>query len=177
LPSLWFVLAAPLVAQGPEVPPPTEYEVKAVFLYHFAKFVEWPEVQRPNLEGAFVVTVLGADPFGSLLEQTLEGKKVGGRSMTVRRAARPDDIGPCQILFISDSEKERLPEILQRLGGAAVLTVGEMDRFAERGGVIRFRVERSRIRLDINLAVAERAHLKIRSELLKLARVVGQAGG
>jgi hypothetical protein len=52
-----------------------------------------------------------------------------------------------------------------------------MDRFGERGGVIRFRTEKNRIRLEINLGAAARARLKISSELLKLARIVGGAAG
>jgi hypothetical protein len=82
-----------------------------------------------------------------------------------------------RIVFISDSERDRLPAILKSLEASPVLTVGEMDEFAERGGVIRFRVEQDRVRLDINVAAAERARLRISSQLLKLARVVGPGMG
>jgi hypothetical protein len=155
---------------------PTEYEVKAAFLYNFARFVEWPR-DAPGEDGAFVVTVLGRDPFGSVLDDTLRGKTIDGKRVVVRRALRSEDVGRSHILFISDSEKDRLPEILKGLDAAPVLTVGEMSQFAERGGVIRFKLDQERIRLEINVAAAERSRLKISSQLLKLARIVGPGMG
>jgi len=158
--------------QGPAV---GEYEVKAAFLYSFAKFIEWPPDAVPGNEDVFVITILGEDPFGAILDDVLRDKMVGARRVVVRRVPRGEDVGPSQIVFISDSESHRLPGLLKRFQGAAVLTVGETDHFAERGGVVGLRTEKNRVRLDINLAVAERARLKISSELLKLARIV--AGG
>jgi hypothetical protein len=102
---------------------------------------------------------------------------VDSRKVVVRRARRAEDVESSQILFICDSEGDELLRVLKRVEGAAILTVGEMDRFAERGGVIRFRMDKSRVRLEINPSAAERARLKISSELLKLARIVGQGTG
>jgi hypothetical protein len=155
---------------------PTEYEVKAAFLYNFARFVEWPR-DAPGGDGAFLVTVLGRDPFGSVLDDTLRGKTIDGKRVVVRRALGFEDVGRSHILFISDSEKDRLPEILKRIDAAPVLTVGEMSQFAERGGVIRFKLDQERIRLEINVAAAERSKLRISSQLLKLARIVGPGIG
>ena len=168
--------AAFTAASGAELAP-GEYEVKAAFLYNFAKFVEWPPEGWPAWKEGFVITILGDDPFGATIDDTLQGKTVDNRRVMVRRARRPEDVGSTQILFISDSEGEELSRVLKRLEGAAILTVGQMDQFAERGGVIRFRMEKSRVRLEINPAAAERAKLKISSELLKLARIVGPGTG
>ena len=154
---------------------PAEYEVKAAFLYNFARFVEWPDA--PGGEGPFIITVLGRDPFGTALDDTLRGKTIGQRRIAVRRVSRPDEVGASRIVFISDSEKDRLPAILETLASTPVLTVGEMDQFAERGGTIRFRVEQDRIRLDINVSAAERSRLRISSQLLKLARIVDRGAG
>ena len=155
----------------------SEYEVKAAFLYSFAKFIEWPPDALPGNEDTFVITILGEDPFGGSLDDILRDKRVGDRRVVVRRVPRGQDVGPSQIVFISDSESQQLPGLLKRFQGAAVLTVGEADHFAERGGVVGLRTEKNRIRLDINLAVAERARLKISSELLKLARIVDGGTG
>ena len=172
---LLFALLLCLPARAGEASTaPSEYEVKAAYLYHFAKFVEWPPQAGQAAPDIFVITILGEDPFGGVLDDMLDGKVVDGRRVVVHRTHRADEVRDSRILFISDSEQPHLPAILKRLEGAATLTVGEMDRFAERGGVIRFRTERSRVRLEINLAVAERARLKISSELLKLARIVGE---
>lgn len=154
---------------------PGEYEVKAAFLYNFARFVEWPRDPQGGEE--FVVTVLGRDPFGTVLDDTLRGKTVGEQRIVIRRAERAEEVRGSRIVFICDSEKERLPAILKALEGAPVLTVGEMSEFAERGGVIRFKLEQGRIRLEINVAAAERSKLKISSQLLKLARIVSGAAG
>lgn len=158
-------------AEG-QAPAVGEYEVKAAFLYSFAKFVEWPADPAPENADLFVISIVGEDPFGRILDDVLRDKVVGQRRVVVRRVPHGQEVGPSQIVFISDSEAQRLPGLLKRFQGVPVLTVGEAERFAERGGVVRLRTEKNRIRLDINLGVAERAHLKISSELLKLARIV-----
>ena len=151
---------------------PSEYDVKAAFLYNFARYIEWPPDGLPPQGEAFVFTVLGDDAFAESLEGVLRGKTTHERRLTVRRVARAEDVGRSQILFIGESESEDLPRILRRLETAPVLTVGDSERFAERGGMIRFRKERERVGFDINLASAERARLKISSQLLKLGRIV-----
>ncbi len=156
----------------------SEYQVKAAFIYNFAKFVEWPPDAVRTAEGGFVITILGEDPFGAILDDTLRGRTINAQRIIIRRAARAEDVRDSRIVFISDSERENLPRILKRLAGAAILTVGEMDHFAERGGIICFKTDdKDRIRLEINAAMAEQARLRISSELLKLARIVNERRG
>jgi hypothetical protein len=158
-----------------EPPRPTEYEVKAAFLYNFAKFVKWPE-DKP-LGSTFVIAVLGEDPFGDVLDRTLAGKTIQGRRAEVRRVgtlAAPTDV---QILFIGSSERPRLSQILKTLEGGSVLTVGEMEGFTERGGMIAFRLRSDVVNFDINLDQVERARLKMSSQLIRLARNVIAKGG
>jgi YfiR/HmsC-like len=153
-----------------------EYEVKAAFLFNFARYVEWPAEGFPPEGEAFVVTVLGEDPFGETLDTTLKDRTIQKRRLLVRRVARVEDVGNSQIVFIGRVASEDLPRILQRLDDAPVLTVGETAQFAQRGGMISFRKERDRIGFEINLASTERARLKVSSQLLKLARIVGPGG-
>jgi hypothetical protein len=164
----------PGAAQGAA---PGEYEVKAAFLYNFARYVEWPSGGDASSEDPFVIVILGEDPFGTAIDETLRGKTLGERAVVIRRAAQADDIGGCDILFIGDSEHRDLPRILDLFEGTPTLTVADMEEFAERGGVIRFRMEGARIRLDINRTAAQRAGLRVSSELLKLARIVGRPPG
>jgi len=170
-----FLLAASVLGGEGDRRAVGEYQVKAAFLYNFAKYVQWPADVPAARTRTFVITILGRDPFGASLDQTLQGKAVDSLRVVVRRAATPGDLEASQIVFISDSERAQVPEILERLEGTATLTVAEMDQFAERGGVIRFRMDGDRVRLDINPAAAARARLKISSELLKVARIVGPA--
>lgn len=167
---------AAVLLQSAAAAGPSEYEVKAAFLYNFARFVEWP-LDAPGDDRTFVVTVLGRDPFGRALDETLRGKKIDEKPVVVRRVLRSEEVGRSHIVFISDSEEERLPAILKSLEAAPVLTVGDMNLFAERGGVIRFKVEQDRIRLEINVAAAQRSRLRISSQLLKLARIVDPGTG
>jgi hypothetical protein len=175
LAALILCLAAATM-DGGAAEPPREYQVKAAFLYNFAKFVQWPQ-DGPTAGGprTFAITIVGQDPFGPSLEETLQGKTIDGQKIVIRRAATAAEMEASQIVFISGSEKGQMPDILRRLEGAATLTVAETDHFAERGGIIRFRMDGDRVRLDINPTAAERARLKISSELLKLARIVGPA--
>ena len=152
---------------------PTEYEVKAAFLYNFARFVEWPAEAKGGADQPFVVGILGDDPFGTTLDRTLLGKMLEARPIVVRRMASLEEEPRVNILFVGGRDKAQLGRVLRTLSGTPVLTVGEMAGFAEQGGMIGFRTENQRVRFDINAGQASRAGLKISSQLLKLARIVG----
>lgn len=171
-----FALLACLVPQ-PALPEVSDIQVKAAFIYNFAKYTRWPQDAGSGRPDAFAIAILGADPFGAVLDDMLRSKTVGGSKVVVRRIARLEDVGDARILYISESEADQLPRILKRVEGAALLTVGEISRFAERGGVVQLRTEGNRVRLEINLGAAGRARLKISSELLKLARIVDRSPG
>jgi hypothetical protein len=169
---LLLLVVTTLTASGAAAQPTaSEYEVKAAFLYNFARFVEWPE----GLSGSpFVIGVFGEDPFGSVLDQTVGGKRVGGSELVVRRFRSLESLEPCRILFVGAGEQGRFAQVVAALHGAPVLTIGESEGFLERGGMINLRLEGQKVRFEINAGEAERAGLKISSQLLKLAiRVVG----
>lgn len=172
-----FVAAALCSAAGAsEAQSPTEYQVKAAFLYNFAKFVEWPARSFPMAGAPFTLCVVGEDPFGSDLEEITQGKTVNERKLVTRRVKKTQEREPCHILFISPSEEERLGEILRAVGNSSVLTVSDIEKFSQSGGIIRFTQDGNKIRFEINLDAAERAGLRISSRLLKLARIVRNGG-
>jgi len=150
----------------------SEYQVKAAYLYYFTTYVDWPPDTFSRSGDALVVGVLGEDPFGSILDDTLRGKSVGSRRLVVKRIGNIKEARECHILFISASERDRLATIFKGLDGAAILTVGEVDHFASRGGQIAFRMEDKKVRFDINVTAVERARLKISAQLMKLGRIV-----
>jgi len=154
---------------------PTEYQVKAAFLFNFAKFVDWPESSFATPQSPFSLCVLGVDPFGRALDDALAGKAIANRPVLVSRLKEPASARQCQIAFISSSEKVRWPAIFGALRGANVLLVGEADGFAASGGTIQFTLEENRVRFSINTDAAERAHLQISSKLLALAKIVRDA--
>jgi len=173
--QLWCVACAATLAlalTGLAAPTPTESQVKAVFLYNFAQFVEWPPNSFTNETSPIVIGILGDDPFGSVLDQIVRGETVRGRKIVVKRLAPGDEFRSCHILFISHSEKERAWEFLQDLKNSPVLTVGEDENFCERGGMINFVRQDKNIRLEANRTAAEETGIKISSRLLSLARQV-----
>lgn len=149
-----------------------EYEVKAAFLYNFAKFVEWPADAWASPKQPFTFCVFGKDPFGRALDDAIAGKTIVDRPTTVARARQVHELTGCQIVFISTSEAQKWPEIVAALRGRNVLIVGESEDFASSGGTIQFVLEGNHIRFAINPDAADRARLKISSKLLALAVVV-----
>lgn len=149
-----------------------EYQVKAAFLFNFVKFVEWPPEAFSDDNTSFVIGVIGDDPFGGALDQSVSGKSVNGRQLSVRRLKWGEDLRGCHILFISSSERKRLAQIISSLRGASVLTVSDIDQFNQQGGIINFILVASRVRFEINADVAEQGRLKISSKLLTLAKTV-----
>jgi YfiR/HmsC-like len=179
-PGAWVLRLAMLCAAGPSVAAQTgaatEYQVKAVFLFNFAQFIDWPADAFSGPDTPVVIGVLGDDPFGDFLDQTVRHEHLGGRPFQVRRYQSVDEIKTCHILFISRSEAERPEGILADLRHRPLLTVSDADGFAQRGGMIRFVTDRSRIRLQLNLEAAEAAHLTISSKLLRVAEIVTPTG-
>jgi hypothetical protein len=149
--------------------PPTEYQIKAAFLYNFAKFVQWPTQAFASPTSPIVIGVLGENVFGDDLEKTIRGKVINDRPLQFKQFHSVTEVTNCQILFISTSEKNSLPKILDGLQGASVLTVSETDRFTEAGGMINFVIEDDKIHFQINNEAAKKARLTISSKLLSLA--------
>jgi len=151
-----------------------EYQVKAACLFNFAKFVEWPAQTFKSPADSMSICILGPNPFGRSLDDAVDGKTIDGRKFVVRQVAEIEQAGGCQILFIALRPKKRAPGAPPAMAG--VLTVGESDGFAAGGGVIGFKLEGGRVRLEVNLEAAEQARLRISSKLLSLARIVKTQG-
>jgi len=163
-----LIVVPSLRAQGPK---PTDYDVKAVYLYNFGRFVEWPASVATKSD-SFNVCVLGQDPFGPALDSTLAGETIGGKSVAAKRISSPQEAVGCQILFLSAAEDSRLITIMEALDKGAVLTVSDIPQFSKRGGMIEFVREGKKVRFEVNLTAVQRAGLTLSSELLKVATTV-----
>lgn len=147
----------------------TEHRIKAAFLYNFSRFIDWPEeLQHPD---RFTICVLGIDPFGDAID-SLAGKAVHNRKLDILRLPGRAVAGECRIVYISDSESDRIDSILAPLEDRPVLTVSDSTAFAEKGGMIRLKLVNNKVRFDINIDAAQRAGLNISSKLLSLATIV-----
>jgi hypothetical protein len=146
-----------------------EYRVKAAFLLNFTRFVEWPKSAFETDTSPLVIGILGNDPFGKSLDETVMGETVNGRKLEVRRYASLSEVEGCHILFISPSESRYSRTICERLQGRPILTVGDSDAFTKAGGMIGLYTENRRIRFRMNVEAGRRASLSFSSKLLRLA--------
>jgi YfiR/HmsC-like len=167
-PRLWPALA--LLCFQASAQQPLEYQVKAAFLLNFTKFIEWPPTAFSTPDAPLTLCILGADPFGSALDQIVAGEVVNGRKLSVERIKRAPGPQSCQVLYVGSPEKETL-KILSGVG-PRVLTVGEGAGFLRSGGIIAFVIDNRRVRFDIHQATAENAGLALSSKLLSVARSV-----
>lgn len=171
--------------------PSREYQVKAAFIYNFIKFVDWPKEKAADSNEPIIIGIIGKSPFGNAFE-TVKGKKIKNKKLAIKqypgleryKAKHKDEykdeykdkyqdaLKKCHILFICSSEKNHLKEIINFIKDSSVLTIGEMDGFLEGGGIIKFMMEEEKVRFEINTTAAKRAKLKIRSQLLRLAKRV-----
>jgi len=150
-----------------------ESVVKSAYLYQFTHFVEWPGEAFDGSEAPVVICVLGEDPFGPALD-TLTKKTSQNRRLVVQRFKRIQDLDACHVLFMSASEQPRTAQVLSTLALRHVLTVSDVEGFAQAGGVIEFVHEENRIRFAVNVGAAKKAGLRISSKLLSLAMIVDQ---
>ncbi len=168
------LLLSPGQSRG-QAPSPSEYQLKAAFIYHFAQFVQWPPAVFPETNSPLVIGVLGQNPFGEDLEKTIRGKSINNRPLTVREVSSvAEATNSCHVVFICSSEQKRLPEVLGAFGGGSILTVSETELFIESGGIINFVREGAKIRFQVNEAAARKVGLRISSKLLSLASSTGR---
>jgi hypothetical protein len=151
-----------------------EYDVKAMLLYNFTQFIEWPANFFSAPDSPLVIGVLGRDPFGGAIDQLVGQTPLGKHGIVIRRLRSIDAASECHLLFISPSEKDNLQQILLALRDRPVLTIADFDGFARRGGMIElFKSPDSKVRLRINLEAAKKNSLAISAKLLRVAEVVG----
>jgi hypothetical protein len=149
-----------------------EYQVKAAFLYNFTKFVEWPAAKFADTNAPIVIGVLGRNPCGAVLAETIKDRKVNGRGIQVRQISTVAEVKGLHLLFITAAETSRFEGLAAALQESTVLGVGESEAFLTRGGTIMFALEEDKVRFEVDLNSAERAQLRVSAQLLKLARKV-----
>lgn len=171
------MVVACLVLLCAQTSPAHEYQLKAVFLFNFSQFTEWPTSSFPAHSSPLIIGVLGADPFGEALELAIANESVNGHPLLVRRYSQVKDVGLCHILFIAHKDKEVLRQTFRALEGKNILTVGDAPGFIEQGGMIRFVNEYGKIRFQINAEKTRGEDLLLSSKLLRLAEIVSPQTG
>lgn len=150
----------------------SEYQVKAAFLFNFSKFIEWPPESFSNPGEAFVVGILGTDPFGKFLPEFISGEKVLDHQMVIKHFDNALQVEKCHILFVSESVKTA--EVLHLLKAKNLLTISDRPNFVESGGMIEFYTENETIRIKINMNAVKASDLNVSSKLLRIAKLYEQ---
>lgn len=149
-----------------------EYKLKAVYIYNFLQFIEWPSSAFNDQNSPIVIGILGEDPYGEVIDETVKSEKIGDRPIKVKRYKFISDIDTCQVLFVCASEDKNVKNILYDLKGLPILTISDINDFAENGGNINFYVDENKLRFKINVKTLQDAKLKVSSKLLRLAKVI-----
>ena len=170
-------LLALCVASVSAAQQPTEYQVKAAYLFNFGQFVEWPVAAFDSPAAPFAICIVGEDPFGSTIDEVVRGEAVNGHRLVIRRYKQGEAIAGCNILFIGRSEAANLERTLEALRGRNILTVTDSPGDESRDAIIVLLTEKNRIRMRINLAAARANNLVISAKLLRPAEVVGNGDG
>jgi len=149
-----------------------EYKVKAAFLFNFAKFVQWPPTAFQNATEPISICVLGENPFGRSLDETVAGRAVEGRSLTIRYISSVTQVAGCHILFVSSIENKLPFPMIEDIAMPGILTIGDSAVSGADSVVINFILEGGKVRFEINVEAAERQKIRISSRLLSLAHIV-----
>ena len=164
-----ILLACSMVSLA-QTPANREYQIKAVFLFNFTQFVEWPASAFSSAQAPMVIGILGKDPFGSYLTEIVSGEQVNGRPLIIQHFNNTEEIKSCHILFIN-LEQANLQDELLKLKGKNILTVSDSPNFLLQGGMIRFFTKNNKMQFQINLDATKEANLVISSKLLRLAEI------
>jgi uncharacterized protein DUF4154 len=154
-----------------QTPITREFQLKAVFLFNFTQFVEWPASSFSTDRAPLVIGILGKNPFGAYLEEIVSGEKTNGHAITVQYYSDMEEIKTCHILFINMAEEKKVKRIVEGLKGRDILTVGDEPDFSEQGGMIRLFTRENKIKFQVNLEAAKAAGLVLSSKLLRLADI------
>lgn len=152
-----------------------EYQLKAVFLYHLTNFVAWPPEALAGTDEPIRIVILGQNPFGDLLQKVVAGERVGGRPIVVEHCQDLAELGPCQIVFVSTSLTDQLPQLVAAVRNTGALIVGDSEGFIRRGGDVNLLRKGNRITIEINVQGARQAGFDFSSKLLRIARIVEPA--
>lgn len=170
--ALLWLLLAPVFLQAETRPEISEQELKAAALYQVLHFTRWPPSRFASDDSPIVVGVFGENPFANLLEELVRGETVSGHPVKITRCFTVEAALACHAVFVSGVEDRTIDRLLNHLRGRGVLTIGDHELFAERGGVICLAVRGNRIRILVNLDAARNGNIGLSSKLLRLSDIV-----
>lgn len=149
-----------------------EYQIKAAFVFNFTQFVEWPAQSFSTPQSPAVIGIIGKDPFGNYLEETIAGETINKHPLVIQHFNTVEEVTNCHILFVNINDKAKLQSIIEKLKGKSILTISDNNSFTKLGGMIRLYTRDDKINIQVNLEETKAGNLTISSKLLKLAEIV-----
>ncbi|MDP4149720.1 MAG: YfiR family protein [Bacteroidota bacterium] len=182
--TIWFqarIVALLLLQAGyftvqAHAQPTREYRLKAIFLFNFTQFVDWPSGIFETDKSPFVIGVLGDNPFGSYLDEAVSGETINGHPLVIHYFRNQQDVKTCHILYVNLPETKQRKEAMEGLKGKDILTVSDASDFMAQGGMIRLLTLENKIKLQVNLEACRASKLVLSSKLLRLAEIFDAKG-
>lgn len=151
----------------------SEYEVKAAFLEKFTRFVEWPdEIHMEDMDKPFVIGIMGENPFNSILEKMYAKQKIKNKKVAIQYISTLEEMEHCNLLFISQSEYNRIDQILSYVKRMPILTVCDDKRYSKKGVQITLFSESNHVYFEINQDAVNLSELYMNSLLLKMSKPI-----
>jgi hypothetical protein len=173
--SIGSFLALVTVTGSPEGKP-SEYDVKAAYLFNFGKFIRFPANSPSAQSATFDICIFGQETISRILEGVTHNEQIDNHPVRVVRTKGAYEDRSCAIAYISASEDERIESDLADVAGGETLTVSDAPHFLARGGMIQFVLVANHVRFAVNLDAIKRTHLVLSSELLRVAASVSGEG-
>lgn len=148
-----------------------EYRLKAAFIYNFIKYTSWPEQVFADESSPIVVSIVGPDPFGKILDSTMKDKKIDGRAIVIERLAKLPETLRSHVAFTTGGVELR-KKLFLMAKDEPVLVIGDQPGDAKAGSQVGFYLEKNKVRFEVNITRVKAVKLAISSELLKLARII-----
>jgi len=176
--KIWLIILIIIIFVIPCFGQESEYQIKAIFLEHFTRFIEWPESSSvSDTSRPFIIAVIGENPFGSILEKTYGEQKVKNKKVEIRYISSPNKINDIHILFVSSSAEKILTAILNRTKNKPILIISDTNGFAEKNVLINFYFVGDKIKFEINEKAIHESGLTVSYILLNLAKIVNPIRG
>lgn len=147
----------------------TNAKIKAVFIYNFTKYIEWPPSYK---EGEFTIGIIGETSLYSELIKMTETKKVANQTLEVKKFETPSDVTKCHILYVCKDKSGNITDIIKKLKNNSTLIVTEDVGLVDKGAGINFIIKDNRQKFELNKSNVEKYKLKVSSNLEALAFTV-----
>lgn len=145
-------------------------KIKAIYIYNFTKYIEWPTTYR---EGNFVIAIVGSNSaLLNELSKMANSKTVGSQKFEIRNISSCNITDKYNIVYVSSENSGQLTDVINKVKGKSTLIVTDKPGLAKQGSGINFFIDGSKQKIELNKANIEKYKLKVASTLVEMAIAV-----